>query len=405
MDFSTVIVPHPMGMIPLPEIRKMAENAFPEILKAATDWQPTDGAGLALKTPYPSEIIKFSGTEVDVNDLFFKNGWSLGVPIIPPTPDRVQAMLKGTSRKPDEVVGIIAPRMGVVTVELVAVHAVMAGCRPEYLPVLLAITEALCKPEYRGPTTTTNPTAPFIVVNGPILDQIGLAYGQGAGGPGWLPNVTLGIAVNSIGDVIGGSKSPSPDMTTLGWPGNTIAMVIGENEKANPWGPYHVEKGFKQGESVAHVMLAGEIPSNINDHDSVKGEDLLRVMAYDMRRAGQNTRFFHDSDVMLIISPEHAATAFNDGWKDKNTIRKFLWENARNPLKALPGGGVYAKFGPEAAAKLLGQPVNLETPIPMVSGPADIQIIVSGGVGKHSVYLSSSSQSRRIFSISIDKWR
>lgn len=406
MDFSTVIVPHPMGMVPLPEIRKKAENAFPEILKAATQWQPRADAGLAMKSPYPAEVIKFRGTERDVNNLFFKNGWSLGVPIIPPTPERVKEMLKGTNHKPDEVVGLITPLMGVVTVEMVAVHAVMAGCKPEYMPVLLAIAEGLCKPDYRGPTTTTNPTAPFIIVNGPIRDQIGLAYGQGAGGPEWLPNVTLGIAVNSIGDVIGGSKPPSPDKTTLGWPGNTIAMVIGENEKANPWGPYHVERGFKKEDSVVHVMVGAEIPSNINDHDSVKGEDLLRVIAYDMRRAGQNTRYFSDSDVMVIFSPEHATTAFNDGWKSKEEIRKYLWENARIPLKAFPGGGNYAKYGVETATKLLGQPVNLETPIPMVKEPARIQITVSGGSGKHSAYISSfGEQTPRIYSISVDKWR
>ncbi len=403
---SFVIVPHPMGMIPLPEIRKKADDAYPEILKAATNWQPKADAGLAMKKPYPAETLKFKGNEQDVNDLFFKNGWSLGLPIVPPTPERVEAMLKGTKHKPDEVVGLISPRMGVVTVEMVAIHAVMAGCKPEYMPVLLAITEALVNPEYRGPTTTTNPTAPFAIVNGPIRDQIGLAYAQGAGGPEWRANVSIGMAVNSIGDVIGGSKPPTPDKTTLGWPGNTIAMVIGENEKANPWGPMHVERGFKAEESVVTVMLGAEIPSNINDHDSVTGEDLLRVISYDMRRAGQNTRYFSDSDVLVIFSPEHATTAFKDGWKDKGQIRKFLWENARIPLKAHPGGGKYPKYGVETATKVFGKPVDLETFIPMVKDPARIQIAVSGGSGKHSVYLSSfGEQTPRMHSISIDKWR
>jgi hypothetical protein len=406
MDASFVVVPHPMGMLPLAEIRKKAEDAFPEILKAATAWQPKADASLTMKPPYPAETLKFKGTEKDVSDLFFKNGWSLGVPIIPPTPERVAEMLKGTSHKPDEVVGLITPRMGVVTVEMVAVHAVMAGCKPAYMPVLLAITEALVNPEYRGPTTTTNPTAPLAIVNGPIRDQIGLAYGQGAAGPEWHPNVTIGLAMNSIGDVIGGSKPPTPDKTTLGWPGNTIAMVFGENEKANPWGPLHVERGFKADESVATVMLGGEIPSNINDHDSVKGEDLLRVIAYDMRRAGQNTRYFSDSDVLVIFSPEHAATAFNDGWKNKADIKKFLWENARIPLKAHPGGGKYAKYGVETASRFLGQPATLETFVPMVREPARIQIVVSGGSGKHSQYVSSfGDQTPRMHSISIDKWR
>jgi hypothetical protein len=115
-----------MGMLPLPEIRTKADTAFPEILKAATQWRPTGAKLQTTKPLYPAEIVDFEGTEADVNDLFFKNGWSLGVPIIPPTPDRVQAMLKGTSHKPSEVVGLIPPRVGAITVELVAAHAVMA---------------------------------------------------------------------------------------------------------------------------------------------------------------------------------------------------------------------------------------------------------------------------------------
>ncbi|MBC7224186.1 MAG: thiol-disulfide oxidoreductase [Anaerolineae bacterium] len=405
-DQSFVVVPHPMGMIPLEEIRAKADAAFPEILKAATEWTPSRTELPPSKPPYPAEVIEFEGTEADVHDLFFKNGWSLGVPIIPPTPERVQEMLKGTSHKPDELIGLLTPRMGGVTVELVAVHGVMAGCKPEHMPVLLAIAEALVRPEYRGPTTTTNPTAPLFIVNGPIRDEIGLAYGQGAAGPGHLANVCLGLAANSLGDVIGGSKPPEPDKTTLGWPGNTIAIVIGENEEANPWGPLHVEKGFKKDENVLTVMLGAEIPSNINDHNSTKGEDLLRVVAYEMRRAGQNSRMMSDSDVLVLFSPEHAATIYNDGWTDKDKIRQFLWENAAIPVQALPGGGKDPRYSPEAVSQLLGKPATLETLVPMVKEPARIQIAVAGGAGKHSQYVSSfGAQTPRLIHISIDKWR
>ena len=125
-DVCFVAVPHPMGMIPLDEIRKKAEDAFPAILKAATEWKPV-GKLQPMKAPYPAERIKLTGTSDDVNKLFLEKGWSLGLPFVPPTTDRVAEMLKGTTRKPDEVIAEIPPRNGVLTVELLAANAVMAG--------------------------------------------------------------------------------------------------------------------------------------------------------------------------------------------------------------------------------------------------------------------------------------
>ncbi|BAS26217.1 thiol-disulfide oxidoreductase [Limnochorda pilosa] len=397
---ARVVVPHPMGMIKPDEIRAKADAAFAEILNVATGWQPSAAQVAAAAPPYPAPVIRFTGTDEDVNELFFRNGWSVGLPIIPPTPERVQAMLKGTSHRPDEVIGMMTPRMGAVTVELVAVHAVMAGCKPDQMPVLLAAVEALVDPSYRGPTTTTNPTAPLVVVNGPIVDEVGIAYGQGAAGPSQQANVCLGHAINLIGDVIGGSRPPEPDKTTLGWPGNTVAMVIAENEQANPWGPLHVERGFNPGDSIVTVMTGAEIPANINDHNSITGEDLLRVIAHSMDRAGQNTRCFSDSDVLVILSPEHAATIFSDGWKSKDEMRRFLWENSKVPFEAMPGAGAICK-----PPRWFGSPGPGDM-IPIVSSPERIQLIVSGGAGKHSVYVSSfGAQTPRLISVSADKWR
>jgi hypothetical protein len=393
-----------MGMIPLADIKKRAEDVFLEMVKVATKWEPT-GTLPSQKPAYPAEVIKFKGTVQDVNDVFFKNGWSLGMPIIPPTPEGVKKMLTGTSHRADEVLGFIAPRLGIVTVEMVAIHATMAGCKPEYIPVLLGITEALVRPEFRGPATTTHPTAPLVIVNGPIRDEIGIAYGQGAAGPKRLANLSIGLTINSIRDIIGCSKAPGTEKHTLGWPGNTIAIVIGENEEANPWGPLHVEKGFKKDENIVSVMLAAGIPSNISEHYSVRGKDLLRVVAYDMRSAGQNSRFMADCDVLVIFCPEHATTLFTDGWKNKDDIRSLLWKNARVPVKASPGGGKHPKYGLEKATKLLGHPAAPTTLLSMVKEPARIQIIVSGGSGKHSQYVSSKKEIPRLIHVSVDKWR
>ncbi len=389
-----------MGMLPLEQIRAKADEAFPKMMEAALQWKPTGAKLPAGQPPYPAQVIDFEGTEADVNQLFIKNGWSLGVPIIPPTPERVAAMLKGTSHKPDELVGLIPPRVGAVTVELVAVHAVMAGCKPEVMPVALSIAQALSTEDYRSGTTTTHPTAPYVIVNGPIRDKIGLAYGVGAAGPEYPTNICLGLLTNSIGDIIGGSKPPDGDKATVGWSGNTIALVIGENEEANPWGSLAVEKGFKKDESVVFVQLGGDIPSNINDHNSVKAEDLLRVMASEMKRGGQNSRFMTTSEVMVMISPEHATTLFEDGVKTKDAIRQKLFEFARNPVKQQPAGGV--DF---VGRDVLGTKATVDTLAPIVADPKYIQIIVTGGAGKHSQYIGTGPSGGKLVGVPISKWQ
>ena len=151
-----------MAMISLEEIRARADQSFSDLLKMATEWKPS----LAVRqepqrAPYPAEGVTFTGSYAALNRMFYEKGWSLGLPIIPPTAEAVDAMLKGTTRKPEEVVWVVPPRMGQLTVELVAALGVMSGCKAEHMPLLLAIVKALSHPDYdwRGSTTTTAPTA------------------------------------------------------------------------------------------------------------------------------------------------------------------------------------------------------------------------------------------------------
>lgn len=399
-DMAFVAVPHPMGMIPLNEIRAKADNAFPDILKAATAWKPTRTTIPGLgKKPYPAERIKFKGTYESVYNLFWGKGWTPGLPIVPPTTEAVQAMLKGTSHKPSEVVWNVPPREGVLTVELVAVHAVMAGCKPEHMPVLLAIIDAMRDEKFgwRGQTTTTNPTAPLVIVNGPIRDELRIAYGTGAAGGWYRPNVCLGIAINLIGDIVGGSKPPSLDKSTLGQVGNIIATVIGENEKENPWGPYHVEKGFGSTDNVV-TLFDSVMPTNNVDHASVEAKDLAENLAYTMNNAGQNSHCFYKNQVVWVISPEHAVTLYR-GFKTKADLQKFLWEKARVPLWSLPPWpGVTGCKPPDSFG-----PYTDDSMIPVTDKPEGIQIIVSGGAGKHSQYFQSFTNP--IVMHKIDPWR
>ena len=385
-DLSFVVVPHPMGQINKEAIRAKADAAFPDILKAATQWKST--AKLPPPEPaYPAKKVQFRGTAEDVNNFFFKKGWSLGLPIIPPTSERVKAMLKGTSHPPDEVVWIVPPRKGVLTVEMAAVYAVMAGCKPEYMPVILAGIEAMAEPAYNwlGAATTTGTIGPMMLVNGPIVKQLGIAYGTGAAAGGNHPNVSIGYALNLIGDIIGGSKAPDVDKSTLGSPADIVAYVFGENEDANPWESYAVEKGFKATDNV--VTMKNVYPTiDMPDHTSSTPEAHMKwwshvvspLLAIPLCLNPTSNQFPY----FIVLAPEHAKMLSNAGWK-KNDFRQTLWKSTRVPLSEWSTGDKMCGIAP--VSKEL-QPSTLETLIPITPRPEDIDIIVAGGPGKHSQY-------------------
>jgi hypothetical protein len=386
-EMSLVIVPHPMGMIPLPEIRKKADNSFPEILKAAIQWNPM--AQLPpMKSPYPAAKFKFRGPGEDVSRLFYDKGWSMGLPIIPPTPERVAKILKRTSRKPSEVIGIVPPRMGVLTVELAAIHAAMADCRAEYMPVLIAALEALLAPQanWRGAGTTTGTTAMLVIINGPIVKEIGIAYGQGAAGKGNHANATIGYAMNSIAYSVGGSKPPTPDKGTLSAPSEFTGWIFGENEDALPkgWEPFHVDRGFQRTDSVVTVMGIYPPVDNI-DHWSVTPEEHISWWAHlitpMINMGGPCATGMMDLPNIIGMGPEHAQTLAGAGWT-KDQFAKAFWEQARIPLSAWPKG-----CSPKILEQKFG-PVNRNTLIPITLKPELFYIVIAGGTGKHSHYFA-----------------
>jgi len=399
-DMSFVIVPHPMGMIPDKEIQAKADQTFPEILRAATEWKPKRTEIQSIgKPPYPTERLKFRGSIEDVNKLFFKKGWSLGLPIIPPTPERVAKMLKGTSRKPDEVVWVVPPRMGLLTIELVAVHAAMAGCKPEYMPVILAALEGMSDVKYSwlGATTTTGTIGPMLLINGPIVKELGIAYGTGATAGGYHPNASIGYAINLIGDIVGGSKPPYIDMSTFGSPADIVAWVFGENEDANPWEPYSVEHGFKPTDNV--VTVKNVYPTiDMADHSSSTPEAHMRWWKHLVSPLGRPS-CVNPGEYFFVLAPEHASLLAKAGWK-KDDFRKNLWENARAPLSAWSTGTERCGQAPVPKEFL---PVTPDTLIPITVKPEDIQVVVAGGAGKHSQFFTPGHG--RAVSKLIDNWK
>lgn len=314
-----VTVPHPLGMISKEEVNAKVDAAFDDIVKAATAWTPSKEKQDAQVKPYPAKRFKFSGTYADVNDMFQKRKWSLSLPIVPPTVDKVAAMLKGTKRNPAEVLWVVPPRQGMLTVELVAALGVMAGAKPEHMPLLIATVEAMADPvaAWRGPTTTTAATVPVFFISGPIIEKLKLNPGTGtAGGENPVTNA-LGYFVNLVGDVVGGSVPPNFDKSTHGSSADLVAMVFTENAKENPWKTtYAEEAGFKPSDSIVTHFSAYLGNANI-DHDSKTGQRLLTTLStgllgsasglascladYDATYAINNKVSF----AFIVLCPEH----------------------------------------------------------------------------------------------------
>jgi hypothetical protein len=342
-----------------------------------------------MKPPYPAERFKFKGTGEDVNNLFFEKGWSMGLPAIPPTPERVAALLKGTSRKPDEVIGIVPPRMGVLTVEMIAVHAAMAGCKPAYMPLLIAAMEALLAPEvnWRGAATTTGTTAALVIVNGPVVKEIGLSYSQGSAGKGHHANATIGYAMNWIAYTLGGSKPPSPDKGTLSAPSDFTGWIFGENEDALPkgWNPYHVDRGFKKEDSVVTVMGTYPPVENI-DHWSVTPEEHVNwwsgIVSGLTGVGGPCAEGTLEQPHIIGIGPEHAEL-ISASWTKEQFVKTF-WEKTSLPLSTWPKGSP----GITQVSKKLGKSLTPETLIPITLKPELLYTVIAGGAGKHSHFFA-----------------
>jgi hypothetical protein len=323
-------------------------------------------------------IFTFPGAWDEIDGHYQERGWTDGLPIVPPTETRVRELLKQTARDPREVVGVLPPRQGEATIEKIAANAVMAGCRPEYFPVVLAAIEALADPLFNldSVQATTHPVAPLIVVNGPIARAIGLQAGYNAFGQGFRANVTIGRAVRLVLMNIGGGLPGSGDRATQGSPAK-IAYCVAENEAESPWEPLHVEAGLPRDTSTV-TAFGAEGPHNIQDHFSNTALGVLRTVAGAMGQAGSNNLLGRGGP-LLSLGPEHAATIAKEGYT-KQQVKEFLFEHARFPLKRL--GLEYQRQQIERWS-VLDAP---ETMIPIVRRPGDLSVIVVGGAGKHSCW-------------------
>ena len=330
---------------------------------------------------------------------FADRGWSDGLPVIPPTEARVAAMLAGTPRDPLEVIGILPPRRGEATVHAIAVNAVMAGCVPEHMPVLIAAVRAVAHPEFNlsGLNATTHPVSQFLLVSGPVAGELGIHSGSGCFGPGFPANATLGRALRLIQLTVAGAWPGRGDRSTQGTPAK-LAFCAAENLEESPWAPFHTTRGFAPEENAVTVFGC-EGPHNIQDHGSNTALGIMLTIVGAMAQAGSNNILSRGSPV-LAFGPEHAATVAAEGWS-REDVQKYVFENARYPLAEL-SDELFEVIQEHTAQ---GVPVPLferDALAPIADTPESIHVIVAGGPGKHSAWLPTFGNMTRPVTMPLD---
>ena len=257
-------------------------------------------------------------------------------------------MIAASDRRADELIASVAPANGRATIEKIAINAVMAGCRPEYMPVVVAAVRAMCDDAFDlvGISGTTDAVAPIFIVNGPARVTIELNCAAGALGPGTRANATIGRALRLIWANLGGARPGVISMSTFGNPAR-YACCFGEHEEASPWEPLHVEHGFAPGESTV-AAFPGEPLVVVADAQSRKAADVLATITRTLEVVGNHT-LRNLGDVLIVFAPEHAQVIGDDGWS-KADVRDYLWERLRGKFRApenfrlLVAGGTAGRF-------------------------------------------------------------
>ncbi len=322
------------------------------------------------------------------DELFVRNyehaydeGWTDGLPVIPATARRVADFVAASGYPPDHVVATLPPRKGRVTVEVIAVSAIMAGCRPEYLPVIIAAIEGLTDPGFplELMQMTTNPMTPLLLVNGPVRNKLEINCGTGCLGPGWRANATIGRAVRLVLINGGGALPGVYSKVSFGSP-LRYSFICGENEEENPWAPFHVERGFGPQDSTVTVFRASNY-CNISGGEGVGPDEILRHIATHMP-----PMYGGGDGALLLLGVNHARSLYEAGLT-KRDIQQRIWEFARVPVANYAKSFVETERGAGRA--------DTDT-VWRTRSPDDVFVAVAGGAGPQDVYISAGVPKTRL---------
>jgi hypothetical protein len=383
-ELPLIEVPHPVGTISMEALRVVAEAALESIVAGLTGRNSGGidslGGDVTASQDHDAEqLITVPRDPAALFDCFVTRGWSDGLPILPPTRAAVDAMIRASGTQKDHTLGAIPPVNGIATAEKIAANAVMAGCRADYFPLVLASVKCMLEPGFNldGVQTTTGNVAPLTVVNGPCRKALDINCGANVLGQGWRANATVGRAIRFVMTNIGGAAPGIFDKSTVGQPAK-YTLCLGENEEESPWEPLHVERGLER-EADAVSMFGCTGVNSAVDMASHNAKGLLQTFALTM--IGGITSGVTSTEVMLVICPEHAQTMFKEGYA-KADIRAALFAMARVPFEKISDDNLelLAKRRPlwfKSNTRQLGA----------VDRPEDIWIVVAGGPGAKSVYV------------------
>ena len=376
------------------------ERHAPNAPMTAADWEALPkwrpGCGSLTQDPIIAERLRATAENSplrarrieiapadDVHEFLFDQGFTDGLPVVPPTPERVLRMLGGTQRDSQEVIAEIAPNYAPATVEKIAVNAVMAGCRPEHLPVVIAAVQAVANKRFNihGVNATTMGASPVLVVNGPIRERIDMNMGLGTLGQGTRANAAIGRALRLAVRNIGGAKPGGTERSTLGNP-MKFTMCFAEWEERSPWPPLHVERGFAAGDSVITAFAMTSGPALCVDQTSRSARQLAGSLALSLE-AAHHPKAHNSADALLVVSPEHVDTLWRDGFT-KDDIRGHVQQVTARPMTDLVsdedvGGGIPRE-------RLEAMPAERQArPVPKFAAKENLHIVVAGAeAGKFS---------------------
>ena len=364
-----VVLPKDFSFWPDESIRAYAPEVVGDVVQGLTHREQR----AASMTSGQSDEVGILEDSESAQEIFLERQWTDGLPIVPPTGDRVREMMGAVNRDPQDAVASLAPQWRPATIEKIAVNAVMAGCRPEYFPVVVAAVEAMADPAFDliAHATCTSSSTPIFIVNGPVRESINLESGYALFGSAAHANATISRALRLIRRNIGGQIPGLTDMTTFGFPGGGQNLLIAENEELNPWEPLHVQRGFRPEDSTVTVATVVTFQNMCHNRTTLP-ESQLAVIASGIAQMGykdyQNSPL-DVGNVLVMIAPAYAQW-FNEAGFTRQDIQSFLRDKSRVPLEELPPELIP---NAEAGGRIDGRWVY------SVARPEQIVVFVAGG--------------------------
>jgi len=340
-------------------------------------------------------VLELEDSWEAINEWFLAHDLTDGLPIVPPSEPRVEAMTGYVERtlgwKPADVIGTLPPKQGQATVEKIAANAVMAGCKPEYMPVLIACVQAVAEPGFNldAVLTSTHNTSPLPIVNGPVGRAIDLNRGYNYTGSRWRSTSTIGRALQLVTMNVGGTPG-SINIHTQGHIAR-FGHCIAENEDENPWEPLHVERGYPADVSTVTVIPACTAAMIDDNGGSQTAKDLLQTLSHSIAYVG-NRNINGKGQPLLILAPQHARLLALGGYS-KADVKRHLWERARVRFGDIPRGNLvnYSQHNLKFYAD-----VGDDCGVPISERPEDIVIVVMGGTGTHSLSVQTRLASENV---------